>query len=98
MAKLNSEKQKKNLQRKTFGRIDSSNPLIKLVNTFRSGENEGGKAKEYSWDKKRENVDTSKYIIQQLTTGSEEVRLPGSINGKLREQEESLKREEKRVL
>jgi len=58
--------------------------FTKILIIFHVGENEGGKVKEYSWDKKRENVDASKYIVQQLTTGSEEVRLPGSINGELR--------------
>ena len=43
----------------------------------------GEKVKAYSWDKKRENVDTSRYIVQQLTTGSEEIRMPGSINGSI---------------
>ena len=38
--------------------------------------------KEYSWDRKRTDVDTTRYILQDLTTGSEEIRLPGSIKGK----------------
>ena len=50
-------------------------------NALEAGDGGEPKKKEYSWDKKRREVDLSKFTIENVAAG-EVGRMPGEINGK----------------